>query len=86
MGLGGQRHALPALPPGKILGTNYTGGWLGPRAGLDGCGKSRLLPGFDPRAFQPVAHRYVVTTDFVRTDVTRFVVASGVVDLAATTL
>ena len=22
-------------------GTNYTGGWVGPRAGLDGCGKSR---------------------------------------------
>jgi hypothetical protein len=25
------------------------GGWVGPRAGLDGCGKSRPPPGFDPR-------------------------------------
>jgi hypothetical protein len=32
MGMGGQRHALAALP-----GTHCTGGWVGPRAGLDGC-------------------------------------------------
>ena len=31
---------------------------MGPRAGLDGCGKSRLPPGFDPRTVQPVAIRY----------------------------
>ena len=31
---------------------------MGPRAGLDGCGKSRPQPGFDPRAVQPVASRY----------------------------
>jgi hypothetical protein len=31
---------------------------MGPMAGLDGCGKSRLPPGFDPRAVQPVAGRY----------------------------
>jgi hypothetical protein len=36
MGVGGQRHAPAALPA-----TNCTGGWVGPRAGLDGCGKSR---------------------------------------------
>ena len=30
-GVGGQIHALAALPPG----------WMGPSAGLDGCGKSR---------------------------------------------
>jgi hypothetical protein len=46
MELGGQRHAPAALPPGKRPGT---GGWVGPRAGLDGCGKSRPPPGFDPR-------------------------------------
>jgi hypothetical protein len=32
--------------------------WVGPRAGLDGCGKSRLLPGFDPRTVQPLSSRY----------------------------
>ena len=41
MGEGGQRHAPTALPPGKRPGTHFTGGWVGPRAGLDGCGKSR---------------------------------------------
>jgi len=29
-----------------------------PRAGLDGCGKSRPPPGFDPRTVQPIASRY----------------------------
>ena len=29
---------------------------MGPRAGLDGCGKSRPPPGFDPRTVQLVAH------------------------------
>jgi hypothetical protein len=33
------------------------GGWVGPRAGLDGCGKSRPPPGFDPRTAQPIASR-----------------------------
>jgi hypothetical protein len=31
---------------------------VGPRAGLDGCGKSRPPPGFDPRTAQPVASYY----------------------------
>jgi hypothetical protein len=30
-------------------GTHRTGGWVGLRPGLDGCGKSRPPPGFDPR-------------------------------------
>ena len=29
------------LYPRKRPGTHCTGGWVGPRAGLDGCGKSR---------------------------------------------
>ena len=41
MGVGGQRHAPAALPPGKRTGTHFIGGWVGPSAGLDGCGKSR---------------------------------------------
>ena len=32
--------------------------WVGHRAGLDGCGKSRLPTGFDRRTVQPVASRY----------------------------
>ena len=36
----------------------FTGGWVGPRAGLDGYGKSRPLQGFDPRTVQPVTSRY----------------------------
>ena len=27
-GVGGQHHALAALPPGKRPGTNFTGGWV----------------------------------------------------------
>jgi hypothetical protein len=41
MGVGGQLHAPSALPPGKRHGTHCTGGWVGPSAGLDECGKSR---------------------------------------------
>jgi hypothetical protein len=58
MGLVGQRHAPAALPPRKRPNAHCIGGWVGPRAGLDGCGKSRPQPGFDPRTFQPVASRY----------------------------
>jgi hypothetical protein len=58
MKVGGQIHAAAALPPGKRPGTHCIGGLVGPRAGLDGCGKSRPPPGFDPRTVQPVASRY----------------------------
>jgi hypothetical protein len=37
-----QPHALAALAPGKRPSTYYIGGWAGPRAGVDACGKSRL--------------------------------------------
>ena len=56
--MGGQRHTPAALPPGKRFGTHCIGGWVGPRADLDGCGKSRPSPGFDPRTFQHVASPY----------------------------
>jgi len=39
-------------------GTHCTGGCVGPRAGLDRCGKSRPPSGFDPRTAQPVPSRY----------------------------
>ena len=51
MRVGGQLPAPAALPPGKISVTHCTGGWVGLRAGLHGCG-------FDPRTVQPVASRY----------------------------
>jgi hypothetical protein len=54
----GQHHAPASLPPGKIPGTHCLGDWVGPRGGLEGCRKSLLLPGFDPRAVKPVASRY----------------------------
>jgi len=62
MGLGGQRHAPAAFPPGRP-GTHCIGGCVGPRASLDGCGKSAPPPpGFDLRGVQPVANRYTDLT------------------------
>ena len=52
MGVGGQRHALAALPPGKGAGIHRIGGWVGPRAGLDGCGKTRLHRNSIPGPFR----------------------------------
>jgi hypothetical protein len=57
MEVGGQRHAPAALPLAKRLGTPCVGGWVGPRAGLEGGGKSRLPPGFDLRTVLPVLSR-----------------------------
>ena len=48
----GVRHAPAALYPRERPGTHFTGGWVGPRAGLDRCGKSRPPPGFDPTRSQ----------------------------------
>jgi hypothetical protein len=36
-------------------GTHCIGSWVGPTAGVDGCGNSRPPPGFDSRTIQPVA-------------------------------
>jgi hypothetical protein len=47
MGVGGQCHAPATLYPRERPGTHYVGGWVGLRAGLDWCGKSRPLPEFD---------------------------------------
>ena len=46
------------LYPRERPGTHCIGGRVGPRAGLDGCGKSCTPPGFDPRTVQPVVSRY----------------------------
>ena len=61
-----QRHAPADLPPGKIRYPLYRR-LGGPQAGMDGCGKSRLPPGFDPRTVHPVASRYndwAIAADF----------------------
>jgi hypothetical protein len=40
----GQLHAPAALHPGKRApGTHWTGGWVGPRAGLDAVDKRQFL-------------------------------------------
>jgi len=48
--------------PGRFTperpGTHCIGGWVGPRAGVDGCEKSRLPLGFDLRTVLHVASRY----------------------------
>ena len=48
MGVGVQRYA-PATFPRERPSTHCTGGWVGPRAGLDQCGKyllhRDLIPG-----------------------------------------
>ena len=55
-----QRHAPAALSPGNNPGTHLIGGWVGPRASLDGCGEREnlfLLLGFEPRIAQLTASR-----------------------------
>ena len=49
MGVGGQLHSPADLPPGKRPGTHCTGGWVDPKADLDGCGKCRPHRDSDPR-------------------------------------
>jgi len=39
--VGGKRYASAALSPGKEIRYPLQGGWMGPRASLDGFGKSR---------------------------------------------
>ena len=46
-GVSGQQHAPAALYPRERPVTHFTGGWVGPVAGLDGR-KISSPPGFDP--------------------------------------
>ena len=39
MGVGGERYASAALHSEIKPGTHFTGGRVGPRANLDGCGR-----------------------------------------------
>ena len=54
----GNQHHAPATFPWERPSTHWIGSWVGPRAGLDGCGKSCPPPGFDPQTVQPVASRH----------------------------
>ena len=51
-GVSGQQYAPAALYPRERPGTYFTGGWMGPRAGLDGR-KISSPPGFDPGPSTP---------------------------------
>ena len=55
MGVSGKRHVPAALRLGKRLGVNCTGGWVGLRASLDGCGK------FPTRTVQPLGNGTIPT-------------------------
>ena len=56
--MGWMVNATPCpLYPLERPGTHCIGAWVGPRAGLAGCGKSRPQPGLDPRIAQSVASR-----------------------------
>jgi len=58
MGLGVQPHASATSTPGEDPVPIFAGGFVGPRAGVDMCGKFSPPPGFDPCTVQPVANRY----------------------------
>jgi len=55
--MGGQHHT-PSLYHWDKLVTISTGGWLFPKASLDGYGKSPPL-GCNPQTVHPIARRYI---------------------------
>ena len=54
--MSGQQDALAALYPRERPGTHFTGGWVGPRAALEGR-KNSSPPGFDPGPSSPSLYR-----------------------------
>jgi hypothetical protein len=47
---------------GKRPGTLFTGGWVGPRAGLGGYREEKInltSPEFEPRIAEPIASHYI---------------------------
>jgi hypothetical protein len=59
-----QRHAPAALPADKRPGTHFIRGWVGPRVGVDMCGKSRLYRDSIPGPSSP--QRVAVPTQLSR--------------------
>jgi hypothetical protein len=64
MVVGGQRHAPAALPSGKRPSTHCIGGWLGPRAALDGCRK--FFPYWDLILDCPALSNFAILTVLFR--------------------
>ena len=60
--MGGQRHALAALPQGKGPVTHFIGGWVGPRAGLE---LTHEINQYLYLSFQASAAKYTVTALFL---------------------
>jgi len=60
-GVSCQQHAPPALYPLERPGTHFTEGWVGPRAGLDRCGKS--LPHRDSIPERPTRSSVAIPTE-----------------------
>jgi hypothetical protein len=56
--MGGRHHDPASLPPRKRRSTRCTGGWVGPVAGMDGFGKSRPPPAFNPRTV-PISNKFI---------------------------
>jgi hypothetical protein len=68
VGLGGQRHAPAALPPGRKIVTDCKGFCLGRMDGLDGCGKLRTYG--DSIPYHPAIRGYATTAhDIYRCDI-----------------
>jgi len=53
-------HTLPRETPG----THFTGGWVGPRAGLDGR-KISSPPGFDPGNERKYKTLYIINSQYL---------------------
>ena len=61
MVVGGRRQAPAALLPEERPGTHCTEGWVGPKFGLDGCGKSRPKRDSIPELSSP--WRFAISTE-----------------------
>jgi hypothetical protein len=59
MGVGGQRHTLAALFPGKRPAVCCTGGWGGPHGWSVRVRKNSPALGFDPQTVKPEASSYI---------------------------
>jgi len=60
-GVGCESHLPTPSPPGKKAGIHCLGGWVGPRAGLDGCVNSRHHRDSIPWPSSP--QRVAITTE-----------------------
>jgi len=59
-GVSGQQHAPTAIYPRERPYTHFTGGWVGPRAGLDG---RKISPYRDSIPDRPARGSVAITTE-----------------------